>query len=385
MILEVLHLQNNNIQTNKMLEKLKNILRKQLLKKAKGIVDLESDESYLSKKNIKYEYFQEEEKIIGLKPVLLSPCEDKALTSFDSFLKGYFLDIQNSKFRFTNNHLLDDEQNVIYHLGFSFDKLPIKNQLLPRKSQYLEGTIAYLSNTASNHFGHWLRHILPILYIYQKYSDLDEINYFYLGDFEKPAHFIYETFEILDIPKEKLIHYPCHSKRMLSIVSSWEIKLNQKNSYFPKPYFDFIRKSFLDKITKQKNYPEKIYIQRGNVTWRFVQNEAEIIKILLDKGFKVLSMDNLPLVEQINYFQQAKIIIAPHGSALTNLIFCSKNCKVVELMPYNYQDNTSFQYAFLAKAQYYYMRGLKIATDKEAPYEDILVDLDLLKNVIKNF
>ena len=43
--------------------------------------------------------------------------------------------------------------------------------------------------------------------------------------------------------------------------------------------------------------------------------------------------------EQVYLFNNAKIIIGPHGAAFTNLIFCKKNTKVIEIKPANRPNN----------------------------------------------
>jgi capsular polysaccharide biosynthesis protein len=44
----------------------------------------------------------------------------------------------------------------------------------------------------------------------------------------------------------------------------------------------------------------------------------------------------MPFEEQIALFSRAKAIVAPHGSGLTNIIFCGSGTKVIELVSPNY-------------------------------------------------
>lgn len=369
------------------LSKLKNLLRKLLLNGAKGNIDISQNKAYLNSKNIDYQYFEENQELNLHRATLINqekPIE--ALSPFNSHLEGYFLSIQNHKFRFSNNHLLDDKLNVIYHLGFPFEKMPISKQLLPRKVKKLNGEIAYLSNTATNHYGHWLRHILPLLYIYKKYIDLDKIDYFYIGDIAKPAKFIYETFDILNIPKEKIIHQPCTSSKLIHIVMCWKPQ-NDNQSYLPQPLFEFVRNLFLDKVKVDnlKDYPKKIYIQRGKVQWRQVLNENELTSFLKDEGFTIFSMDNLSILEQVKVFYNAEKIIAPHGSALANLFFIKPKTKVLEIMPYNYICKNNYERTAHVNGKYFFFKGEKVNTDVEPCYEDILVDINTLKEIVFQF
>ncbi len=78
--------------------------------------------------------------------------------------------------------------------------------------------------------------------------------------------------------------------------------------------------------------PRRFYIDgRGNGV-RPLRNEAELIAALVPMGFVPVRLDQLSLPDQIRLFRQAEAIVAPHGSALTNLGFCRPGCLVVELL-----------------------------------------------------
>jgi capsular polysaccharide biosynthesis protein len=47
-------------------------------------------------------------------------------------------------------------------------------------------------------------------------------------------------------------------------------------------------------------------------------------------------MSGRSVSEQARLFAQAEVIVAPHGGALTNLVFCQPLTKVVELFPPGY-------------------------------------------------
>ena len=44
-------------------------------------------------------------------------------------------------------------------------------------------------------------------------------------------------------------------------------------------------------------------------------------------------MSKLNFEDQIYIFNNAKIVISPHGAGLTNLIFCKKGTKILEFKP----------------------------------------------------
>ncbi|MEO6886000.1 MAG: glycosyltransferase family 61 protein [Jatrophihabitantaceae bacterium] len=79
---------------------------------------------------------------------------------------------------------------------------------------------------------------------------------------------------------------------------------------------------------------ESIYVTRGSAANnRVVTNEAEVVESLAARGFTVIDPGRMSVTEQIDAFARAALIVAPHGAALTNLIFASPGSAVVELLP----------------------------------------------------
>ena len=78
--------------------------------------------------------------------------------------------------------------------------------------------------------------------------------------------------------------------------------------------------------------PRRFYIDSRGTGVRPLRNEAEVIAALAPMGFVPVRLDQLSLADQIRLFRQAEAIVAPHGSALTNLGFCRPGCLVVELL-----------------------------------------------------
>ena len=83
--------------------------------------------------------------------------------------------------------------------------------------------------------------------------------------------------------------------------------------------------------------PRRLYLTRGNRpnTRRYVQ-EAELWPSLERRGFVKLDTGRLTVQEQIDHFNAAEVIVAPHGAALTNLVFASPGVRVLELFAGNY-------------------------------------------------
>lgn len=82
-------------------------------------------------------------------------------------------------------------------------------------------------------------------------------------------------------------------------------------------------------LTDKKCIAERIYINRKT---RRLNNESEVQSTLIQHGFTIVSLEDLTLDEQIQLFASAKQVIGFHGAGLTNLIYCSNETSVIEIV-----------------------------------------------------
>lgn len=82
---------------------------------------------------------------------------------------------------------------------------------------------------------------------------------------------------------------------------------------------------------KIDDYPENIYISRRDTSNRKILNEDIIEEMFKGRGYKILTLENLSLSEQINYFAHAKKIVGPHGAGLTNICFAEPGARLLEI------------------------------------------------------
>jgi hypothetical protein len=75
----------------------------------------------------------------------------------------------------------------------------------------------------------------------------------------------------------------------------------------------------------------KLFIRRGGS--RQIGNAAALEQLLAPAGFQTVALENMPAGEQIQMFADAEFVIAAHGSALANTIFCPPGARIMELTP----------------------------------------------------
>jgi capsular polysaccharide biosynthesis protein len=76
----------------------------------------------------------------------------------------------------------------------------------------------------------------------------------------------------------------------------------------------------------------KIYISRGPAASRRILNEPELMSYLEGRGFETVTLETMPVADQIRLFSEAGVIVAPHGAGLANMVFSTKP-RIVELLP----------------------------------------------------
>jgi Glycosyltransferase 61 len=90
---------------------------------------------------------------------------------------------------------------------------------------------------------------------------------------------------------------------------------------------------------------DRIYLKRKGR--RICLNENEVVRFLATKGFTMVEDEPRTVAEQIGIFRNARIIIAPHGAALSNLLWCLPGSTVIECFadgycPEYYENLASF-------------------------------------------
>ena len=110
--------------------------------------------------------------------------------------------------------------------------------------------------------------------------------------------------------------------------------LSEESGVSPEAYI-FLRDLFLPIIANyspRKSYSDYIYISRNkDSTTRRIVNENDLFKSQPLSNFEQLTLSELPLLEQMYIFSKAKIIISPHGAALTHTLFCKKDALIIEI------------------------------------------------------
>ena len=73
----------------------------------------------------------------------------------------------------------------------------------------------------------------------------------------------------------------------------------------------------------------KIYISRDKAHTRKLNNAGELLMAL--KGWQSVTLEDLPIKEQVKVFAEASQVLATHGAGMINALWCREGTKIVEI------------------------------------------------------
>lgn len=277
----------------------------------------------------------------------------------------------------SGNKLVKDISMGNPELVISSDQLPAAHPL--------DGTVAFLSaRWASENYAHWIFDLVTRLaLLYESGIDVDSIDNFVINCYQK--RYEIESLVLLGIPPSKIINN-CeipHLKAKRLIVPS----VPRPGEIFITPWGCKLLKQKILKDQELQNpqKPERIYLSRQQASFRRVLNEEAVFSVLEKYGFQRLYLETMSLAEQAFYLATAKVIVAPHGAGLANLVFCSPGTKVIEFFAPKYVESCYWILSNFCDLQHYYLLGENLNDDSlQLPvHQNILLDLEKLENILR--
>ncbi|WP_293089547.1 tetratricopeptide repeat protein [Okeania sp. SIO3B5] len=287
-----------------------------------------------------------------------------------------------------------DKYDINNHRFFTTEELPPLKQI--------NGTVAVLSGLSGNVYFHWMVDILPRIEILRRNGiNFEQIDWFLINSTKQP--FQKETLRILGIPEDKIIESDRHpyiqAKKLivpsfsghLAWAERWALEFHRQ-VFLNRSLSTVFKDGFKQKENQNNqviSYPERIYISRNKAKYRRVIHEEKVIDLLSQYGFITIELETLSVVEQASLFANAKVIVSPHGSGLTNIMFCTPETTVIELVSPNYIKHYYWAIAQQLGLKYYYLVGEEFSyyPIRQIMYpnsltEDIIINLSKLEKML---
>jgi capsular polysaccharide biosynthesis protein len=246
----------------------------------------------------------------------------------------------------------------------------------------INGTVAVVPGLSGHTYFHWMVDILPRIELLRQSGW--PFDWLVTNNTNEP--FQQETLETLGIPLAKVLpsdEHP-HIQAQNLVVPSFVSSLG----WATKRSLTFLRRTFTNK--QPLNTPKRIYISRQQAKYRKLLNEEEVMDVLRPLGFVSITLEGWSVADQATLFAQAEAIVAPHGGGLTNLMFCQRGTKVIELVSPNYIRYYYWVISQQLGLQHYYLPGkeLRCPQLRQLMYqsilrEDILIEPDMLRQMLQ--
>lgn len=124
---------------------------------------------------------------------------------------------------------------------------------------------------------------------------------------------------------------------------------------------------------------ESVYISRAGAPKRRVANEAEVITVLRDFGFRVVRAEDHTFEEQVGIAARARHLASNHGAGLTNMLFMAAGRNVLELRhAADRVNNCYFTMASALGLNYFYQTCAPARPGEDPHTADIRVDTNAL-------
>ncbi|WP_366657474.1 glycosyltransferase family 61 protein [Fodinicurvata sp. EGI_FJ10296] len=191
-------------------------------------------------------------------------------------------------------------------------------------------TVALLGRSFATNYFHWLTDVVGDYWFLKKAGfNIDDVDlYVCPGGDEKWQQ---EIFSIIGIPDQKRI-----SIKNIGTIHGIDAIIPYRSKASSEVIPTWISTALREQIghnASQNSSRRLLYLSRKDARRRKVVNESCIIESLKAKGFIEVQCEGMTIKEQQQLFGCANTIIAAHGAALTNIIWCNKNTNIIDILP----------------------------------------------------
>lgn len=206
----------------------------------------------------------------------------------------------------------------------------------------LQGEVAVIATTLGRGYCHWLLEELPRLLLLGS-QDVATIILHSESAFSREA-LLLQGFQGQMIEPRRATHFACEQLIIPSLPGE---------PGWPAPSVVRLLHEFTVPLYASSSaFGERLYISRAKARRRLVSNEDVLWSQLERLSFTRVYLEDLTWAEQINAFRHARVIVAPHGAGLANLIFCRPETCVVEFFHRAYVNPCFWRLAALQGLDY---------------------------------
>lgn len=254
----------------------------------------------------------------------------------------YVYRIANGLYHGYRGAVIDNQQRVLRDL-LDATPGPLGETLTKTEPFFCSGNAMVLSS-GRNYF-HWLIKMLPRLHLFERTGVLPAGMDAVLINEPTPAQGEAYARGRLPVKLLRIVRsrdfWCCRQMYVSSIphdVPPWAVAFLRK-LFGPVPPADNAR---------------AVYLMRGATARRAVQNESDICEHLAKRGIIAVDFSRRSFIEQMQIIGNADVIVAPHGSALANLVFARTGTRLLEIFANSENQKCYWMLARHRQLSYHY-------------------------------
>jgi len=273
----------------------------------------------------------------------------------------------------------------IPELSFNKSGKPKAHHLRHPVSRQVTGLSASVFGTvavASGNYGHWMIDGLSRLLLMKQTMNLSDIEHIatpkFRYDFQK------ESLEVLGFSPDKFVEISALECVQFEELVCSSAPRGTSSTICPGWIVDEYRKLFPNKSQSGTN-KKRLYVSRKDASSRNLVNEDAVIALLQRYGFESVQLSQFNFRDKIALFQQSEFVVGLTGAGLTNIMFCDKGTKLLELFPPSF---IHYLYSSIATHldfdyQYLTLTNASSLSRFNKYFGDLRSDLDLLERSLK--
>ncbi|MBB3229558.1 glycosyltransferase family 61 protein [Halomonas stenophila] len=219
-------------------------------------------------------------------------------------------------------------QSLLFSL--TFIRRNLRHWLKEDGNGILPGNVALLGNSVfdnANYYHFWTDVIADIWYIRQHLPEKDLPDYYLVP--HSNTSWQWDVLSLCGIQQSQVIPYSGNETFSLEKLT---IPVRDKGAMNLPSWLCRAMHDMCEWSPRAQRGERLIFVSRADAGRRRVANEEIIRERLRQKGFEVHTLNGLSVTEQQQLFASSAIICAPHGAALTNLVWCGPGTVIIDLL-----------------------------------------------------
>lgn len=207
----------------------------------------------------------------------------------------------------------------------------VENLISNQEPRHLGRRAILIGSRGHGNYYHWMTDILPKLELLKQSGfGIDKSDTFVLPSLR--SRFQRETLGKFGINEKQV--YQTHKKtpwitaETLLVPHLCNTMALTMGCWLPQ----FLKSNFLPEKIGIFDASEKIFVARDpeKLGGRLISNYSEVVGAFEQRGFEIIFPENFTVEQQAEIFANARVVAAPHGAGLTNILFCRPGTRVIE-------------------------------------------------------